>query len=846
MIYLEHLLRATGGEVAGPTFATEFDDFCYDSRLLHPGELFLAVKTPRGDGHDYIEEVARRGAAGVLCERPVDLRDHGVTVIRVPATQQALLDWASFILRHYDTEVVGITGSTGKTSTKEAIAKVLSTHFPVFRNYGNYNGRYGLPIALGRLHSSHRLAVLEMACDAFDEIQLLAEVTRPRVGIVTAVNHTHLAYLGSLENIAQEKSQLIRALPAGGTAILNYDDPRVRPMAEFTRAQAITFGLNPSADVAAEEIALGPDGTKMIIRIGRHRYPAQLRLLGRHSAYIASAAVAAGIAYDIAPEEAIDTLTDLLPLPGRLCPMTGVNGSRILDDTYNASPASTLAALDTLAELPAERHIAVLGHMADLGTFEEEGHRLVGQRAAEVVDHLIIKDEITHPIAHGAERRGFPPKEIFVSSTNEEIVRHLEEYLKAGDLALVKGSLEARLEGVVKGLMLDPEDADSQLVRQNRAWQEIRLVRPGRPTWVEVSLETIGANMRHIAEIVGPDVRVMAVLKADGYGHGAIRVARSVINNGASYLGVACVGEAVDLREAGIEIPILALGYTPAWQARELILANASATIFTLDVARALSHAAMELNRSVAVHVKVDTGMGRLGLLPHEVVPFVEDVRRLPGLNLEGIFTHFSIADAADKNYTRLQLETFRQALDDLAAHDISFPLVHAANSAAALTLPDSHFDMVRVGIALFGLAPSAETPLPEGIRPALSFKTQIAQVKELAPGSYVSYGNTYRTVGHQHIAVIPVGYADGFRRAPAHWGEVLVKGRRAPIVGRVCMDQTMIDVTDIPNVRQGDEVVLIGRQGHEEITVDEVARQLGTINYEVVSEILARVPRVS
>jgi alanine racemase len=238
--------------------------------------------------------------------------------------------------------------------------------------------------------------------------------------------------------------------------------------------------------------------------------------------------------------------------------------------------------------------------------------------------------------------------------------------------------------------------------------------------------------------------------------------------------------------------------------------------------------------------------MGRLGLLPDQVLPFMRRTYHLPNLDIQGIFTHFSVADEADKSYTHQQLARFEAVLDQIRGEGMTIPVVHAANSAALLTLPEARYDMVRLGVALYGLAPSAETPLPEGFRTALTFKTRVAQVKQLRPGSYVSYGNTYRTSGTETIAVIPVGYADGFRRGPTHWEYVLVRGQRAPIVGRVCMDQTMINVTHIPGVRQGDEVVLIGSQDSESITVEQVAKRLGTINYEVISEILARVPRVS
>jgi len=308
---------------------------------------------------------------------------------------------------------------------------------------------------------------------------------------------------------------------------------------------------------------------------------------------------------------------------------------------------------------------------------------------------------------------------------------------------------------------------------------------------------------------------------------------------------VACLGEAIDLRRAGIDAPILNLGFTPAWQAREAVRHGVTSTVYAPDVAEALARAARDLGRPARVHVKVDTGMGRLGLLPEEAPPFVARLQEMEGLTVDGLFSHLAAADEEDLAYTRMQLARFERVVAALRAQGALPPRVHIANSAATLRLPESHYTLVRVGIALYGLAPSGETPCPPGFAPALAFKCQIAQVKELPTGSAISYGCTYRTARPSRIAVIPVGYADGFRRAPRTWEYVLVRGQRAPLVGRVCMDQTMLDVTDIPGAREGDEVVLIGSQGRETLSADDVARQLGTINYEVVSQILARVPRI-
>ena len=854
MIHLDDILKCTEGRVCGQVFAQEFSDFCYDSRILKPGELFLAVKTERADGHDYIEEVCQDGAAGVLCHREMDLSRYGVTCVQVVDTQKALTQWARYVLSKYGTEVIGVTGSTGKTSTKEAIAAVLEKGFFVFKNFGNYNGRYGLPIALGRLLPESQKAVLEMACDSFKEIEDLCRMTSPHVGVVTAVNHAHLEYLGSLDNIAQEKGKLVESLPKDGYAILNYDDPRVRTMSDRTAAQIITYGTEPEADICASAIEMEGKGIRFRIRHRGEEHEAKVSLLGRHSVYTALAAAGVGIAYGLSWGDILEALGGLKPLKGRLNPLPGVNGSLLLDDTYGASPASTLAALDVLEELKGGRKVAILGDMLQLGAYEEEGHRQVGRRAAQVVDFLVTKGDSARLIASEAQKEGLGRDRVFITYGTDDTVHGVVNMIDSGDVVLIKGALETRMEDVVEQLLAHPSSAESVLVRQSPAWKQIYIIRPDRPTWVEIDLGAIGNNMRRLKRMVGEQVGMIATLKGDAYGHGAIKVARTVLSNGAEMLGVACLNEAVALRRADITAPILVLGYTPAWQAREAVLNEVTATVFSLDVARALSKAAIDLNSEVRVHVKVDTGMGRLGLLPDQVLGFIREIIDLPGLIIEGIFTHLAISDMPDahgvvgwgREYTLNQLSSFRDVLQELEDSGVHIPYAHVANSAAMFAYPESHFNMVRPGIAIFGLAPSPQLPCPAGFELALSFKTQIAQVKELPPGSYVSYGCAYRTKGPTRIAVIPVGYADGFRRGPRTWGEVLVKGRRAPVVGRVCMDQTMIDVTDIPGVRQGDEVVLIGQQGGNRITVEEAAERLGTINYEVVSEILARVPRLT
>lgn len=372
---------------------------------------------------------------------------------------------------------------------------------------------------------------------------------------------------------------------------------------------------------------------------------------------------------------------------------------------------------------------------------------------------------------------------------------------------------------------------------------------PNRPTWLEIDLTALAGNVRALRRIVGPQRQLFAVVKANAYGHGAEIVGPAVLAAGADRLAVATLDEAIALRRAGVRAPILLLGYTPGHLGEELARWELAATLHDRQTAQAWSAQALATGGQIALHVKVDTGMHRLGLVPADTPSFLAGLTDQFGLRVEGIYTHFSTADEADQRYARRQLTTFTELLADLSTAGLRPPIAHAANSAAILSLPASHLDGVRAGIALYGLHPSPEVPLPASFRPVLRWKAQIAQVKTIAPGEPVSYGNTWTASRPSVIAIVPVGYADGFPRAPATWGSVLIHGQAAPIVGRVCMDMTVVDVTEIAargEVLAGDEAVLIGRQKEAALSVAEVAGRLGTINYEVTSRLMARLPRIA
>ncbi|MFO7294737.1 MAG: alanine racemase [Caldicoprobacter sp.] len=368
-----------------------------------------------------------------------------------------------------------------------------------------------------------------------------------------------------------------------------------------------------------------------------------------------------------------------------------------------------------------------------------------------------------------------------------------------------------------------------------------------RPSKVIIDLAKLDRNIKNIKRMLKPDTQLMAIVKADAYGHGAVGVAHQALVSGASWLGVAIPEEGAELREAGITAPILVLGGIDETQVKTVVEYDLAQCVFSLEVARLLNHEAQRLNKKIAIHLKVDTGMGRIGLVDIKSIrEFCSEVKSYSHLILEGIFTHFATADEEDKSFTNQQIKRFLNILDALRSDGINFKWIHAANSAAIIDCPDAHFNLVRAGIAMYGYYPSAAVKRSAiHLEPILQWETKVVHVKDIDKGDSVSYGRTFIAKGPMRIATLPVGYADGYSRLLSNRGWVLIRGQKAPIVGVVCMDQVMVDVTHIPGVKPGDIAVLIGTQGNETISAEDIARLCGTISYEVLTGIGRRIPRI-
>lgn len=368
-----------------------------------------------------------------------------------------------------------------------------------------------------------------------------------------------------------------------------------------------------------------------------------------------------------------------------------------------------------------------------------------------------------------------------------------------------------------------------------------------RTTWAEVNLNALENNIKEVAK-VSKGKEIIAVIKADGYGHGAVGICKTLLENGVSRIAVAVITEAIELRKAGVEIPIMILGYTSNEFYEEVIDFQIEQTIYSYQDAVELSRVAARKNAKVKIQIAVDTGMGRIGFLTtQEEAMEVKKISELPGIEIEGMFTHFATADEKDKEYSFLQLKRFKEFDEYLKELGVDIKYKHVSNSAGVIDFPNLEYDGVRAGIMLYGYYPSEDVDKTKvNLKPVMSLRSTIVHLKELECGSSISYGRVFTTSRKSKIATLPVGYADGFPRVLTGKGKVIINGVVAPIVGRICMDQCMIDVTEVPEVKVGDEVILFGEDEFgNHITAEDIANEVGTISYEIICGISKRVPRV-
>ncbi|MEW6350810.1 MAG: alanine racemase [Thermodesulfobacteriota bacterium] len=801
---------------------------CIDTRKpMGEEDVFWAIEGRHFNGNDFAEDAIRAGVRAAVVSRD-DLFDlpfsHETTLIQVPNTLDALQELAGVFRSRFRVPVVGITGSNGKTLVKEMLAGILCREMRTYRSPLSYNTQVGAALSILGMRADHQIGLIEAGISLPGEMERLQRMIRPDHGILTVISKAHIGGLGTLERTLQEKSRLFETLGKDSFVVINADDPLSMRLASRLTCRVVTFGLGDGADVRGEDVQPhAAQGYTFRIRLFGRGLDVFLPVQGRFNVPNALAAAAAATLLGASPDAVQRGLADFRPSPMRLEIHTTDFGVTLINDTYNSDPASIKGALDVLAKVgQGRRKVAILSEMLDLGPHSRDEHLKVGKDVVKAgVDHLITVGEHAAFIGQAAALEGMNSRRIANTRSYNEAAEELEKIIKTSDVVLFKGSRWFRLERIAKDL-----------------------VGSIGPTRLVVNLDAISANINRIRSLVGDDVSIMTVVKSFGYGNDSLRTSRVALENGVNYLAVATPDEGAVLRQNRIEAPILVFNVLPE-EVDKIARFRLSAVASSIETARSLA-AVSTRNYRVPVHLKIDTGMGRSGVWVEDALPFVEAAFRLRTLEVEGILTHFSSADepAADE-YTLAQLDAFNWLLGQIRSRGYSFRYVHAANTAAVVRFPKAHFNMVRPGLGIYGMYPSKAVRELIHLEQVITFSTKIALIKEHPRGRCISYNRRFVTSKPCLIATIPVGYNDGYPRFQSNVGEVLVRGRRAPVVGTVCMDATMIDVTEVPDATIGDEVVLIGRQGDQEILADDIATNGGTINYEIVCKISPRVKRI-
>jgi alanine racemase len=796
--------------------------------------LFVALKGERFDGHGFVKSAHRKGAAAAMVSRKSQIGPDdvpGMALIQVDDTLAALQRLAAGWRALFEIPVVGITGSNGKTVVKDMLSSILAQERTVYRSPGSYNSQIGVALSLLGIRAEHEVAVIEAGISRVGEMARLEAMIRPTLGVITNIGLAHAAGLGDLETTAREKLRLFE----------HFDDEALvvpadcEPLNAFELpGEAVEFAVESGtagAAVLVEDVeakAQGFDFTARFADQSRHEF--SLNIPGRHNLENAAAAIAAAGRLGASVESMRRGLAGFELSPLRLEMHTTQGGITFINDAYSSDPTSARAALSVLKHYAGEqRTVAILGDMLDLGARSAAAHADLGRIVAHSgIDRLICFGERAEGVGRSAVDAGFDAGHVRYVAALDDLNELLEDELVPGDVVLFKASRSIGLERAAE-----------------------RLLESVAPARLRVDLDAIRENFHALQRRLGPDSGVIAVVKSFGYGNDATRVSQTLAREGVAALAVAYADEGIPLRKRGLSLPILVTNAL-ASEADKLVKYELTPFVYSMQVVEALCEQAQRcgargVEKRVSVHLEVDTGMNRVGLKPGEVVDFARRVAALDQIEIAGVMTHLAAADdPAEDAFTREQLRVFRGVLSDLRAAGVDPGMVHAANTAGAWRFAEARFDAVRVGLGLYGLSPSAAVgSQADGTRSALEFSTRVIHLKEVAAGESVGYNRTWFAESARRIATIAVGYNDGFPRFMSNGGEVLVGGVRCPVVGNVCMDVSMVDVTDVDDVQVGDEVVIFGRQGSEAVMVEEIARRGGTISYEVLCNISTRVRRI-
>ncbi|MFN8340750.1 MAG: bifunctional UDP-N-acetylmuramoyl-tripeptide:D-alanyl-D-alanine ligase/alanine racemase [Cyclobacteriaceae bacterium] len=781
----------------------EISTLATDSRKIHDsaGVLFFAWKGPLHDGHFYLEELYNQGVRLFVVEQSPRLEKFPLaSFFQVSNAIDALQEIASYHREHFKIPVIGITGSNGKTIVKEWLYQLLSPDFSIVKSPGSYNSQTGVPLSVWNMGGHHQIGVFEAGISRVGEMIRLERVVRPTLGIFTNVGTAHDEGFSDQEEKACEKALLFKNSAA---VIYCRDHTQVHRALISCPAEKVDWGFHDDASVPVrrrgEELVVSYRGIETILPIGQLTASEIENRL-----HCAVAMLYLGMSSAIVHER----IAQIRPVHMRLEIKEGIHQSLIIDDSYNADLAGIRTSLEFLKSQRNARKVAIVSDVLQSGTSPD----VWGKQ----LKNLVTGSHVTLLVGIGEQLCG-----LSLDWQVETLLYHdVEEFLASFDFSriaessvLVKGARPFRFERIVTALQ-----------------------RKSHGTTLEVDLNAVQKNLRYFRSLLSPRTKIMAMVKALAYGSGANDVASLLQYNLVDYLGVAYADEGVELRQNGIRVPIMVMN--PSEDSfGQMGQYDLEPEVYSLSLLERLCESRVNVP---GIHIKLDTGMHRLGLDPSELSRVITTLKKHPTVKVLSVFTHLAAADdPAHDEFTRSQHLSFKAMAGKFSAALGYQPMMHILNTAGILRFPEMQEDMVRLGIGLYGVDPTSTTN--PGLTPSTTLKSVVSQVRTVPAGETVGYGRAGKLDKPTRIATFAAGYADGYsRRFGNGTGQVLIRGKLAPVVGRVCMDMTMVDVTDIP-VREGDDVILFGPG----LPLSDVAASIGTIPYEVLTQTGSRVKRV-
>lgn len=789
------------------------EHLCIDSRkIIHPAKtIFFALQTERRDGHHFLKQCYEKGVRNFVVHRSADygfLKESNVLLVNDTLT--ALQQLAAYHRSQFSVPIVGITGSNGKTIVKEWLYQLLSDDFQIVRSPKSYNSQIGVPLSVWQLQPHHTLGIFEAGISQKGEMEHLQRIIQPTIGVFTNLGNAHDDGFTNAEEKFREKMLLFQQ---ANTII--YSTDHIKFPVKQTNKELIGIGNNATDTLQILEIKKYSSGASATIQWKGEVEHFQLPFADEASISNLLTCIAVCLYLNVSTDKIQERINHLKHVSLRLEIKKGVHQCTLINDSYSADLTSFEMAMNVLMQQQQHKHKTVILSDFPSAVSQEES-------IYKAVAHHINNNGIEKLITVGTVIQQYlqpllsPSVNYHAFTGTDELIHHLSSLNFSNEAILIKGARSFGLERLMPLLELQ--------VHQ---------------TVLEINLTSIGKNIQSFRKHLKPGVKLMAMVKAFSYGSGSYEIASLLQYHGADYLAVAFTDEGVDLRKAGITLPVMVMNPEPV-SFDALTENNLEPELYSPEIAHAfINYLQQEGLNNYPVHIKIDTGMHRLGFMMHELPTLIELLKKEKYFSIQSVFSHLAAAeDGSEDEFTLQQAAIFNEACSMIQSQTGEAFLKHINNTSGIIRHHQLQYDMVRVGIGMFGLASAKGIQLEE----ALTLKTTIAQLKHLQPGETVGYNRRGIISKPSVIATVRIGYADGYPRNLSNGiGYMLIHGQKAPVIGTVCMDMTMLDVTHITNVKEGDEVIVFGK----ELSLNQVAAWSGTIPYEVMAGISQRVKRV-